>query len=67
MPPGISFGIRNGGTAGLCSKGCGRECRQSQGETALILAATQYEADAVRLLLEKGAQVNAKTNTGEPP
>jgi ankyrin repeat protein len=30
----------------------------------LILAATQYESDAAQLLLEKGANVNAKTSTG---
>ena len=35
-----------------------------KGETALILAATQYEGPAAQLLLEKGANVNAKTKTG---
>ena len=34
------------------------------GETALILAATQFEPDAARLLLQSGAAVNAKTKEG---
>ncbi|HEY3742261.1 MAG TPA: ankyrin repeat domain-containing protein, partial [Bryobacteraceae bacterium] len=35
-----------------------------KGETALILAATQFEGDAARLLLDKHANVNARTKTG---
>ena len=30
----------------------------------MILAATQYEADGIQLLIEQGANVNAKTKAG---
>jgi uncharacterized protein len=48
----------------LLGKGADVNAANHNGETALILAATQFEADAARLLLQKNANVNAKTNTG---
>jgi ankyrin repeat protein len=48
----------------LLGKGADVNAANQKGETALILAATQYEASAAQLLLEKGADVNAKTKTG---
>ena len=48
----------------LLGKGADANAANQKRETALILAATQYEAPAAQLLLENGASVNAKTKTG---
>ncbi|HYL74014.1 MAG TPA: ankyrin repeat domain-containing protein [Bryobacteraceae bacterium] len=48
----------------LLQKGADVNAANQLGETALILAATQYEPDAAQLLLVKGANVNAKTKRG---
>ena len=48
----------------LLKKGANANAANSRGETALILAATQYEAEGIQLLIEQGANVNAKTETG---
>jgi ankyrin repeat protein len=45
----------------LLGKGADVNASNQRGETPLILAATQYEADAAKLLLEKHADVHAKT------
>jgi ankyrin repeat protein len=49
----------------LLQKGADVNAANRKGETALIVAATQYEAEGAQLLLEKGANVNAKTKTGK--
>ena len=51
----------------LLEKGADANAANHKGETALILAATQSEGDAARLLLEKGADVNVRTSTGRTP
>ena len=48
----------------LLENGADVNAANLHGETALILAATQYEPDAVRLLLAKGPNVNSKTDRG---
>jgi len=48
----------------LLGKGADVNAANIKGETALILAATQYETDAAQLLLPKGADVNRKTKSG---
>ena len=48
---------------GLLNKGANVNAANRNKETAVILVATQYEADAVRLLLEKGADVNTETDS----
>jgi len=48
----------------LLQKGADVNAANHLGETALILAATQYEPDAARLLLAKRANVNARTARG---
>jgi ankyrin repeat protein len=52
------------GRLGAARKGADPNAANRRGETALILAATQYQAAAVELLLEKGANVNARTTSG---
>jgi ankyrin repeat protein len=53
---------RNGWS--LLGRGADVNAANKNGETALILASTQFEADAVQLLLQSGAHVNAKTKAG---
>ena len=49
---------------GAAGHGASVNASNQHGETALILAATQFEPDAARLLLEKHADVNARTRSG---
>ncbi len=50
----------------LLERGAAVDARTSEGETALLRAATQRDLEAVRLLLERGADPNVKNSQGEP-
>ncbi len=45
-------------------KGANIEVKNDAGATPLIFASVKGHPDVVKLLLERGANVNARTNTG---
>jgi ankyrin repeat protein len=48
----------------LLDKGADLEARDQYGATALIIAASEFRTELVKLLLGKGANVNTKDRNG---